>query len=201
MSGSLPTSPALLNVNIKHNSPSIITFAVSGRRQVKTSSAQYFSFTCQYPPMKRNDAQVIYAFLTAQKGQFETFTMTLPEYSDTNTGYSGATPSVTADFAAGISAVTFDGAQANTALVKAGDFIKFSGHTKVYMVIADVTTNGSGAGTVNFTPHLQQNVLNNQTIAVNNVPFTVFLEDEQQEYKTGLADIVRIEFGVREALG
>ena len=200
MSGSLPTSPALLNVNIKHNSPSIITFAVSGRRQVKTSSAQYFSFTCQYPPMKRNDAQAIYAFLTAQKGQFETFTMTLPEYSDTNTGYSGATPSVVNTQTAGDASIEFDGASNSTALVKAGDFVKFSGHNKVYMVTADVTTSGSGTGTIAITPPLQQQVANDETITVNSVPFTVFLEDEQQEYKTGLADIVRIEFSVREAL-
>ena len=200
MSGNLPTSPALQSVNIKHNTPNIVTFAVSGRRQVKTSSAQFFSFDCLYPPMKRSDAQPIYAFLTAQKGQFETFTMTLPEYSNTASGYSGSTPASNAVFSAGSTAVNFDGASLNASLLKAGDFVKFSGHTKVYMVIADVTTSGSGTGTVNFTPPLQQQVANDETITVNNVPFTVFLADEQQEYRTGLADIVQIEFAVREAL-
>lgn len=200
MSGSLPTSPALQSVTIKHNTPNIISFSVSGRRQVKSSSAQFFSFDCAYPPMKRSDAQPVYAFLTAQKGQFETFTVTLPEYSNTATGYSGSTPSVVNDQAAGDASIEFDGASTSTALVKAGDFIKFSGHNKVYMVTADVTTSGSGSGSVAITPVLQQQVLNNETIAVNSVAFTVFLEDEQQEYSTGLADMVSVEFSVREAL-
>jgi|AACY02.14.fsa_nt_gi hypothetical protein len=200
MSGSLPTSPALRSVNIKHNTPNIVTFAVSGRRQVKSSSAQFFSFECSYAPMKRADAAPIFAFLTAQKGQFETFTVTLPEYSNTQTGYSGSTPSVVNTQTAGDASIEFDGASTSTALVKAGDFVKFSGHNKVYMVTADVTTSGSGTGTIAITPQLQQQVANDETITVNNVPFTVFLEDEQQEYSTGLADMVGIEFSVREAL-
>lgn len=200
MSGSLPTSPALRNVKLKHNTPNIVTFAVSGRRQVKSSSAQFFSFDCSYAPMKRSSALPIIAFLTRQQGQFETFQAQLPDYSSTITGYSGASPLVNGALDAGDTAVVFDSASTSTALVRAGDFVKFSGHNKVYMVTGDVTTSGSGTGTINITPALQQAVANNETVLVNNIPFTVFLEDDAQEYNLGLADMVGIEFSIREAL-
>ena len=200
MSGSLPQSPALASVRIKHNTPNIIAFSVSGRRQVKSSAAQYFSFDCGYSPMKREQAAPIIAFLTRQKGMFESFTAQLPQYSNSLSGYSAANPLVVSDQTAGDSSITFDGAAGDTTMLKAGDFVKFSGHNKVYMVIADVITSPTGTGSINITPVLQQTVINDETITVNNVPFTVFLEDETQEYRLGLADMVQIDFKLRETL-
>ena len=44
--------------------------------------------------------------------------------------------------------------QATTAVLKAGDLIKFNGHSKVYMVQSDIDSDGSGAATVSIEPSL-----------------------------------------------
>lgn len=202
MSGTLPTAPGFRSVTIKDNSPNVITFATNGRRQVKSQSAQYWTLNIEYAPMKRATFAPLMSFITAQRGQFETFTMTAGDLSDTLTGYSGADPVVNngAGYTAGAKSISVDGMSNSTAIVKAGDFVKFSGHNKVYMVTADLTSSGTGTGTLAISPGLITTVADNETVTVNDVPFTVFLNDNVMDFRFGLADMSAFTVEVREAL-
>jgi len=62
--------------------------------------------------------------------------------------------------------------------LKAGDFIKFANHSKVYMVTADLT----GAGNVSIEPALVANVADNEAITFDSVPFTMRLRNDIQTY-------------------
>jgi hypothetical protein len=63
---------------------------------------------------------------------------------------------------------------------KAGDYIKFGGHNKVYMVVSDVTSS-SNAATVTIEPPLTTALSDNDTVVYNSVPFTVALKNDIQQ--------------------
>jgi hypothetical protein len=66
----------------------------------------------------------------------------------------------------------------------AGDFIKFSGHDKVYMITDDATSS-SNASTVTIEPPLVSALANNETVTYDSVPFTVYLLNDVQEFNAG----------------
>ena len=63
---------------------------------------------------------------------------------------------------------------------KAGDLIKFA-HSKVYMVVSDVTSS-SNAATVTIEPPLTTALSNNEAVTYDDVPFTVFLKNDIQQF-------------------
>lgn len=199
----LPGSPKFQQVTINNNQPNLVTITSSGRRQVKSQAAQFWSFNAKYPPMKRSEWAPIAAFITKQKGATENFTMVLPEYSDTQGALTSQTISVGATEPVGETAIalTATGSLTLTDALKAGDFIKFSNHNKVYMVTDDVDFS-SGTATMNIEPGLLVSVAatDPQTVTYNNVDFTVFLANDVQEWNTGLANIIEYEVEFREAI-
>ena len=65
---------------------------------------------------------------------------------------------------------------------KAGDFIKFA-HSKVYMVVEDVTSS-SNAATVTIEPPLTTALSDDEAVTYDDVPFTVFLKNDIQEFNS-----------------
>jgi len=87
---------------------------------------------------------------------------------------------------------------------KTGDFIKFASHDKVYMVVADVTSS-SNAATVTIEPPLITALADDSTVTYDNVPFTVHLTNDIQEFGVVGADkdgnlLYKFEFDVEESL-
>ena len=87
---------------------------------------------------------------------------------------------------------------------KAGDFLKFASHDKVYMVVADVTSS-SNAATVTIEPPLITALADNSIVTYDNVPFTVHLTNDVQDFGTVGADkdgnlLYQFELDVEEAL-
>jgi len=195
----LPVSPAPSSVNVSTVAQNVTTFALNGRRQVKSQGSQYFKFDIEYPNMKQSDMLPIMAFLTAVKGQFDAFTVILPTVSDNQAGYTGGNPTVSTSGAIGDTTIAYSGADSSTLLLKAGDFINFDGHGKSYMVTADHTSDGSGQGTISFTPGLITAVTSGDEINLTNIQFSVILDDDTTEFQFGLASIARLQFTVREA--
>ena len=95
-------------------------------------------------------------------------------------------------------------AQDTTKRLKAGDMITFAGHTKVYMVVSDVTSS-SNAATVTIEPPLISAVSDNAVVTYDNVAFTVYLTNDVQEFgavtSTKDGDLLyQFELDVEEAL-
>ena len=71
---------------------------------------------------------------------------------------------------------------------------------KVYMCVADVSSNGSGAGTLTFEPPLRSNVADNAVLIYSNVDFTVGLTGDIQEFTIGTENYFQYEIDLIEVL-
>ena len=202
MSGAFP-STNFNAVNIKNNQKTLLSETDSGKTFRRQVQGQRFSFTVSFPPMKREDFAPIMAFIMKQRSRKESFTITLPSTfnalgSETGTLLVNGVHS-SADTTIDIDGFAGDGA----GRLKAGDFIKFA-HDKVYMIVADVTSSSNSA-TVTIEPPLRTALANNSAVTYDNVPFTVHLTSDVQEFEINQNDkdgnpIFRYEFDVIESL-
>jgi len=174
MSGTYPTSPVFTSANFRSEFFNLSSQTISGRTQVRNIGGQRFTFTAAYPPMTRTEFSPVMGFLMAQRGMAETFTIVLPEVSSSSGSVSG-TISAAAAGSIGDTSIAVDGF---TGTIKAGDVFKFANHVKVYMATADLT----GSGTLAFQPALVAAVSDNEAITHDDVPFTVRLNNDVQEY-------------------
>ena len=153
MSGALPTTPVFNAMNFKDESNTLISISDSGRRFARKIDNQRWKFTVGYQNLTRAEFATILAFITKQRGAKETFTITPPKIKDA-LGSETTTISVNGVHAVGDNSIAIDGFNADSAgSLKAGDFLKFASHTKIYMVVADVTPS-SNAATVTIEPPL-----------------------------------------------
>ena len=198
MSGSLPTTPVFNAMNFKDESNTLISISDSGRRFARKIDNQRWKFTVGYQNLTRVEFAPILAFITKQRGAKETFTITPPKIKDA-LGSETTTISVNGVHAVGDSTIAIDGFNADSAgSLKAGDFLKFASHTKIYMVVADVTPS-SNAATVTIEPPLIEALADDSTVTYDDVSFTVYLEGTVQTYDLGINDLYNYEFDVCEA--
>lgn len=158
-----PITPKISSIAITSISPTLTSLTHSLKRQARRRGGQRWLIDVKYPPLSREQFAPIWAFSIAQQGQFKTFKY-IPEIYGSTSGE--ATGSLTVDGAltAGDSIITTTGL---TGTLKAGDFIKFNEHDKVYMITAD------GSTTLNIEPALIADVADLETIIYNDVPFNL----------------------------
>ena len=189
MSGSFQTSPAPNSVQVRSFEPTLVSVTNNLKRQARSRGSQRWLLSVNYAPMTRANFAPLYAFSMKQKGQFDTFTFTPPVISTTQ-GQSGESAVVNGALAIGVSSAAIDGLSASTSdILKAGDFFKFSGHTKVYMATDDMDSNGSGEGTLNFAPALVNAVANDETLTIAAVPFTVAFTQDFTTFDTNASTL------------
>ena len=183
MSGAFPiSSSAFSTMGIKSIQNTIISKSDSGKKLARQIDGQRFAFTAQIITGKRSDIYgELMAFIIKQRSQKENFTIIPPEIEDAR-GVETGTLAVNGSHTAGDNTIAIDGFAADSAnRLRVGDFIKFNGHTKVYMVVADVTSS-SGAATVTIEPPLISSLANDETVSYDNIPFTVHLTNDIQEF-------------------
>ena len=144
MSGTYPASPEASSIKISSLKFNLMSESLSGRRQVRGIGGQRWALTASYNPMTRADFMPVFAFVVAQNGQFETFTFVPPIVGST-AGTGTGTVTTNTSVAIGATTVSLTGL---TGSLKAGDYVKFANHTKIYMLVADRV----GAGTVAIQP-------------------------------------------------
>jgi uncharacterized secreted protein with C-terminal beta-propeller domain len=98
----------------------------------------------------------------------------------------------------GAYSVPLKGLGVSKAVLKAGDFFKFNGHTKVYMCTNDLVSNSSGEATIYFSGKLTVNVAVDEVLTINAVPFTVILDQDVDEWTVGAGSMTSIEVSFRE---
>ena len=176
-----PTSPTASSIKITSISPTLTSVTHSLKRQARQRGVQRWALELDYPPMTRAEFAPLFAFSVAQKGQYQTFTYQPPIYSDTSGTATGTLLVNNASgYSVGDSTVATDGL---TGTLKAGDFIKFAGHDKVYMLTAD------GSTTLTIEPPLNDTVADDEAIAYNDVPFAVAFVKDSQSFGRGAADL------------
>lgn len=198
MPGTFPTSPAPNSVEIQSLEPNLVSVTQNLKRQVRSRGGQRWSLKVSFPPLTRSEFAPIYAFAIAQKGQFETFTFTPPVVS-VSQGDTSESPVVNGALAVGVNTASLDGLTASKSyIIRAGDFFKFSGHSKVYMATADLHSDGSNAGTLTFAPNLQSSVANNETITFASVPFVCSFTTDITSFNTDTSNLYALNFELVE---
>lgn len=199
MSGAFPTSPIASSVIISNNQTTLVSTSISGRRQARQLQNQRWGLRVAFPPMTRTQFAPIFAFITAQRGRKEAFTYTPPLFDDSLGTETGSVlvngVHAVADTTIAMDAFGADGA----GRFKAGDYIKFASHDKVYMVISDVTSS-SNAATVTIEPPLTTALANNEAVTYDSVPFTVALKNDIQEIQLARDAFYRFEMDLIEVL-
>ena len=200
MSGTFPSTPATRAVSVSSRQNTIVSTTVSGRRQARQIDGQRFGLVLQFPVMTRAEFAPIMAFIMKQRSQLESFTFVPETVSDTR-GSANTVISVVGSHTAGDTTIAVDGMGNNlTGVLKAGDFVRFTGQTKVYMVVEDLSSNGSGAGTLTIEPPLRANLSDNTVLIYNNVDFTVGLTNDIQEFAVGTENYFQYEVDLIEVL-
>ena len=199
MSGAFPISTAKFqSLGIKSIQNTIISKSQSGKKLARQIDGQRFGFTARIITAKRSDVYGdLMAFIIKQRSGKENFTIIPPEVEDAR-GTASGTPHGTAS--AGATSITLGGT--GTGTLKAGDFIKFASHDKIYMVVADQSDISTGSLTIE--PPLTT-AISSSNIQFDNVPFTVHLTNDIQEFGVVGADkdgnaLYQFEFDVEESL-
>ena len=144
------------------------------------------------------------AFIMKQRSRKENFTIIPPEIEDARGSETG-TVLVNGGHAVGDTTIAMDAfASDGAGRFKAGDFIKFASHNKVYMVVSDVTSS-SNAATVTIEPPLITALADDSVVTYDNVPFTVHLTNDLQQFGAIGADkdgniLYQFELDVEETL-
>ena len=198
MAGAFPISSANFDtLGIKSIQKTLISESASGKKLVRQIDGQKFGFTANIIIAKRSDVYgELMAFIMKQRSSKENFTIIPPEIEDAR-GTASGTPHGTAS--AGATSITLGGSGSGT--LKAGDFIKFTNHTKVYMVVEDQSD--ISTGTLTIEPPLR--TVSSTDITYDNVPFTVYLINDLQEFGASGSDkdgnvLYKFQLDVQEAL-
>lgn len=192
MSGTYPTTPEFRAINITSRHSNLVSETRSGRRQARSIGTQRWAFTASYNPLTRAEFMPVYAFVISQDGQNSTFTIVPPVISDAQGSISG-TMLVNGAHSIGDNTIAVDGFSGQ---IKAGDFVKFNGHSKVYMVTSDLT----GAGTLNIIPSLVTALGDNEAVAYDSVTFTMRLNNDIQEYSLNTNEYYQFEVDMIEVV-
>jgi len=206
MSGAFPISNAKFStMGIRSIQNTIISKSDSGKKLARQIDSQRFGFTVQIITGNRSDIYgELMAFIVKQRSGKENFTIIPPEIEDARGSETG-TVLVNGVHAVGDTTIAMDAFAGDGAgRFKAGDLIKFASHSKVYMVVADVTSSSSAA-TVTIEPPLITALTDDSVDTYDNVPFTVYLTSDIQEFGAVGADkdgtvLYEYQFDVEEAL-
>ena len=206
MSGAFPISSAKFeSLGIKSIQNTIISKSQSGKKLARQIDNQRFGFTARIITAKRSDVYgELMAFIVKQRSGKENFTIIPPEIEDARGSETGSVL-VNGVHAVGDTTINMDAfAGDGDGRFKAGDFLKFASHDKIYMVVSDVTSS-SNAATVTIEPPLITALADNSAVTYDNVPFTVHLTSDIQEFGVVGSDkdgnlLYQFEFDVEESL-
>ena len=194
MSGQYPETPIFEAINFTTKNFTLVSTSLSGRTQSRSIGGQRWEFSASYSRITREEFAPVMAFLMKQRGRKETFTIKLPQIGQKSGAVEGTVRSnLTTTLLAGSTTCAVDGITSGT--LKAGDLFKFANHTKVYMITADLSSDGN----LEFEPPSVSAVPNNTAITKNNVPISVKLANDVQSYKLGSSSLLDFEIDFIEA--
>ena len=203
MSGALP-SLDFKAFNFQSEQRTLRSTTDSGKTFHRQIDGQRWTFTLSYPLKTRTEFAPIQAFIIKQRSGKEDFTITFPSYFNAQGSETGTVRVVNAH-TAGDTTITVDGHAADSAgSFKAGDLIKFANHSKVYMIVEDVTPS-SNASTLTIEPPLVNTLANDEQVNYDSITFTVHLNSDVQEFPTNTIDkdnniLINYEFDVIESI-
>lgn len=180
-----PSTITPAEVELTYDQPTIVTYSENAKSQSRIVGGHLWRLKAIFPLMTRAQMAPLFAYAASMRGRLTTFDFVSVSHS-TPLGVATGAPKVYGVHLEGVTAITtYDWTPSTTGIMKAGDLIKFSNHSKVYMVTEDADSGGAPAySTLNITPPLVNALATDVTLTVSSVPFTVQFEDDPQEWKT-----------------
>lgn len=165
-------TPAALDME-EVNIVAVTTSPFTGEQDVQVHDGAYWRALLTWPPTERSEAEEILAFLGKLRGQFGTFLMG-DISAGTNRGSAESTPGTPVTSGAQTlgaqTLVMTGGALTATNYLREGDYIQLStgaATTRLYKVLADFSTDGAGAGTIDIWPPLREAYADATTVVVS----------------------------------
>lgn len=170
----------------------------TGAQQVQKHQGQWWEFEATLVPMVRADAESWIAFFMSLNGMEGTFLLGDP-LGGTARGVATGTPLVKGGSQTGNSLITDGWTVSQTGILKAGDYFQLgsSGSSKLYKVLNDANSDGSGDATFDIWPQINTAVADNAVLkvassrglfrlATNEMPFDLKLA---QHYGLGFSAV------------
>lgn len=171
------------SMEIRNNTPTIISTSISGLENRTQVATQYWSFTANFNNIEDSQRRQIMGFLMSKRGSFNAFTIALPEpFKDSSGTYLTSPISSITVGAAGATTITATGVSSNALILRAGDFIKFGNHNKVYMVTANATSVGTTVN-INIWPAVRTSVVGS-SLTHKNVEMYVRCSQDQISFNS-----------------
>jgi len=199
LAGYYPTTPGFSAVDFTVNSPTLSTETNSGKTRRVGYGHQFYTWRVSYPPMTQAQLAPTAGFLAQTYGPLLSFEIVLPEISYTSlSNQTSQTIQTTETKAVGEKNVTIGGASGVENILAAGDFFKFSGHSKVYQCVANCTSAGDGTATLYFAGGLTTALASGETLTITTVPFTAVRENDAHQVTVGLGGMSTVQIDMRE---
>lgn len=182
MSGTFPTSPAPSTIRLGAVQPTLVSIGQSLKRQVRTRGAQRWKASLSWRNRTRAEWAPIWAFVMAQRGQYESFQIVLAGHDTPQGSWAGGAPLVDGASQTGRTVNLKGFTPSQTGVIKAGDLLKFS-DSKVYMATADANSTGAGkVAALAIEPALMTSPADAEAVVYTSVPFTMALAGDVNEY-------------------
>lgn len=202
---SLPATTDIAAIKIRKSNAvaaSISPFTLTA--QVQEHQGEAWGATVQLRAMTRADGNKWAAFLAVLRGPSNTFLLGDP-HNTAPLGAAKSTPGAPLVMGASQtgSSLVFDGAPNNvTDYLLAGDWMQLGTGTtsRLYMVVEDVSSNGSGEVTASISPDLRSSPANNDTVTLTNTVSRFRLASNTQEWDISTSHLYGFQFEAVEAL-
>jgi hypothetical protein len=194
----VPRRVSMMARAIVARSPSPFTF----EDQVQAHAGQIWEAALDFPPLLREDAELLNAFRLKMNG-FEGVCSFTPPVQGTPRGVATGTPQVDGGVAALAQDLPTKGWTTGiTGIVKAGDFIQLGSGllARLHKVLDDADSDGSGNATLTIWPRTRIAYANSATIVAVNPVGAFSLADNAMGWTVEEAQLYGIEFSLIEAL-
>lgn len=173
----------------------------TGQQQVYKHQGQWWEMEVTMPPMKRDEAEQVAAFLLKMNGKYGTFLLGDPANTSPR-GVGTGTPLVSGGSQTGDQLLTDGWTTSTTGILKAGDWIQLGtgSATRLYKVLDDVNSDASGIATLNIFPSLRQSPADNAEVVVSSPKGQWRLATNETNFSIDEASIYGITFACVEAL-
>ena len=172
----------------------------TGQEQVFQNEGEFWTTQISFPPMLKDKAAVVLAFLLQLRGRRGTFKI---GDQDRKTIQGVATGTIRVNGASQTgNQVALDGfANSTSNVFKAGDYIQIGSY--LYMVTEDVTSNSSGEANVKIEPALRQGIetiADDATVVYTNTTTIMRLDSNETGWSTDQVSKYGITLSASESL-
>ena len=170
-------------------------------QQVAKYTGSVWQTTVTLPPMKREDAGAWQSFLMQLNGRFGTFLLGDPD-GKTIQGSASTVISVNGDHSIGAFDVVVDGCTASSTEFKKGDYVQFGSgaSSKLHMIVADITSDGSGNATLQIEPPLKTALSDDDVVTYSDTKAIMRMDANDLGWNANNVSLYGISFSCTESL-